>query len=435
MEDPRPKAAMIRAAMCDLNGVWRGKLLPAEQLDKVLDGGLRMPLSVPAIDIFGEDVADSPLVFNTGDADGICRPTSRGAMPEHWQMDEAQFVQVVLQAEDGTPSMIDPRQILAAIAGKFKALGLTPVMAVEMEFYLVDASGAQPVPPPGQDHANMLALDNLADYGSFFDEVYSACAAVGIPADSATSEGGAGQFEINLMHGPDPLIAADNAIFFKRIVKGVAHKHGMAASFMSKPYVDSAGSGLHVHFSLLDEAGNNVFDDGTDAGSDTLRHCVAGLLRLMPASMLVFAPHLNSYRRLSPENHAPTGIGWGYENRTSAIRIPGGPSKARRIEHRVAGADTNPYLLLSVLLAGVLEGLERREYPFAATEGNAYEADLKQLPGDWLASIMAFENEPALARHLNPQFCKVFAAMKRQEFARFSDRMTDFEVATYLSTV
>ncbi len=426
---PTPPA-MIRAAVCDLNGIWRGKLMPAVQLEKVLGGSLRMPYSVPAIDIFGEDVADSPLVFNSGDADCLCLPTAKGALLEPWQTGAAPFVPVVMAEEDGTPSAIDPRQILAAVAGKLKARGLTPVMAVELEFYLV-----KPGPTPPQAEAQMLAIDHVDQHSAFFEAVYSACEAYGIPADAAISEGGAGQFEVNLMHGPDPLEAADNAVFFKRIVKGVAKAHGLEASFMPKPYQNQSGSGLHVHFSLLDEAGNNVFDDGTEAGSDILRHCVNGLLSLMPASTLIFAPHLNSYRRLTPNSHAPTGIGWGYENRTSAIRIPGGSPKARRIEHRVAGSDANPYLLLAVLLAGVLEGLEQAQTPPAATTGNAYEAGLPQLPADWAAAIRAFAASDALKAHLNPQFCAIFAAMKQQEHSRFAERMSDFEVATYLTTV
>jgi len=427
------KPAMIRAAVCDLNGMWRGKLMPAWQLDKVLAGSMRLPLSTPAIDVFGEDVEDSPLVFDTGDVDGICRPTPRGAMREPWQSGGALFLPMTMETESGAPSAVDPRQILAAVAGKLKDKGLTPVMAVEMEFYLVDATGNMPVPP--QTHAEMLALGNLSDFDGFFEEVYAACEEFNIPADAAISEGGAGQFEINLLHGPDPVEAADSAVLFKRIVKGVASKHGLAGSFMPKPYPDMAGSGLHVHFSLLDDAGNNVFDDGSDKGSPMLRHCVAGLLRLMSASTLILAPHLNSYRRLTPNSHAPTGIGWGYENRTSAIRIPGGHHKARRIEHRVAGSDANPYLLLAVLLAGVLEGLERQEEPMPPVVGNAYEADLEQLPEDWNAAITAFEESHALKRHLSPQFCEVFAAMKWQEFARFAQRMTEFEVSTYLTSV
>ncbi|MCF6272655.1 MAG: glutamine synthetase family protein [Rhodobacteraceae bacterium] len=434
MQHPKKTgSAMIRAALCDLNGIWRGKLMPAEQLEKVLGGAMRMPLSTAAIDVFGADVAGSPLVFDSGDADGCCLPIPRGALHEPWQGGHARFVPVMMQEANGTPSPIDPRQILAAVAKKLAGKGYRPVMAVEMEFYLMAEAAPAPVPP--QPHAEMLSLDNMAAYDGFFEGVYEACATYGIPADAAISEGGAGQFEINILHGPDPVVAADNAVFFKRIVKGVARKHGLVASFMPKPYLDAAGSGMHVHFSLLDEAGRNMFDDGSPMGSDMLQHAVAGLLRLMPASTLVFAPHLNSYRRLAPDSHAPTGIGWGYENRTSAIRIPGGSPKARRIEHRVAGADANPYLLLAVLLAGVLEGLEQRETPPAPTKGNAYEAGLAQLPGDWAAAIAAFETDTALERHLNPQFHDIFAAMKRQEFNRFAARMSDFELSTYLSVV
>ncbi|NOR61276.1 MAG: glutamine synthetase, partial [Rhodobacteraceae bacterium] len=192
--------SMIRAAVCDLNGIWRGKLMPATQLEKVMEGSLRMPHSVPAIDIFGEDVADSPLVFASGDADSLCLPTNRGPLPELWQSGAAQFVPVVMATEDGVPSAIDPRQILAGVAGKLKAQGFIPVMAVEMEFYLV-----KPGPTPPQSEAQMLAIDNVDEHSAFFEAVYAACAAYGIPADAAISEGGAGQFEINLLHGPDPL--------------------------------------------------------------------------------------------------------------------------------------------------------------------------------------------------------------------------------------
>ena len=185
---------------------------------------------------------------------------------------------------------------------------------------------------------------------SFLSDIYKACELQNIPADAAISENGCGQFEINLLHVDDPLKAGDDAIFFKRIVKSVARKHGMIASFMAKPYGEESGSGLHVHFSLLDSDGNNVFDDNGESGTDLLKYAVNGLISAMPESMLIFAPHYNSYRRLTPGTHAPTSAGWGYENRTAAIRIPGGDSKARRIEHRVAGADANPYLVLASIL-------------------------------------------------------------------------------------
>ena len=189
-----------------------------------------------------------------------------------------------------------------------------------------------------------MSIRALDQFDAFFTDLYDACEEMDIPADTAISEAGLGQFEINLMHGDDALRAADDAWLFKMLVKGLARRHGFAASFMAKPYEDYPGSGLHTHFSVLDENGRNIFDDGGRRGTDALRHAVAGASRRCTTATLIFAPHLNSYDRLVPGAHAPTGICWAYENRTSAIRIPSGNPKARRIEHRVAGGDVNPYL-------------------------------------------------------------------------------------------
>src|SRR5262249_30020903 len=162
------------------------------------------------------------------------------------------------------------------------------------------------------------------------------------------------------------------------VVRGLARKHGFAATFMAKPYGDRSGSGFHVHFSLIDENGVNVFDNGTDEGAPILRNAVAGMLETMAQLALTFAPHENSFRRLVPGAHAPSSIAWGYENRTVAIRIPGGSPKARRIEHRVAGADANPYLVLASILGGALLGIERQLQPAGPITGDAYAIDLPQ---------------------------------------------------------
>ncbi|MBL4807915.1 MAG: glutamine synthetase, partial [Rhodobacteraceae bacterium] len=333
------------------------------------------------------------------------------------------------------------RQVLARVVAMLKAKGLTPVVALEMEFYLVDPVDGQPLSPKSPVTGKrltgdrILSLEDIDHFDGFFADVYAACADYGIPADAAISEGGAGQFEINLLHIDDSLRAADNAQFFKRIVKGVARKHGFAASFMAKPYLDRAGSGMHVHFSMLDTAGDNIFNDGSDAGSEAMRHAVAGLLDCMAGSTLIFAPHLNSYRRLCPGAHAPTGIGWGYENRTTAIRIPGGLPAARRIEHRVSGADANPYLLVAAILAGALHGLNRGTAPADPITGNAYEADLEQLPADWQSGIVAFEGNAVIPQLMSAQFHQMFSAIKRQELNGFADRMSNFEIGTYLESI
>jgi glutamine synthetase len=224
-----------------------------------------------------------------------------------------------MREEDGAPFSGDPRRALAQVVDRYTKRGLVPVVATELEFYLYDPSGTQPKPPCspitekrlGSDGA--MSLDELQHFDEFLDDVYDACAEQGIPADAAISENGAGQFEINMTHVADALKAADDAVLFKRLVRGLARKHGFAATFMAKPYGERSGSGFHVHYSLENEAGENLFDNGTDEGSPLLLNAVAGLL-----STLVFAPHNNSYRRLLPGVHAPTSVAWGYENRTAA---------------------------------------------------------------------------------------------------------------------
>ncbi len=438
--DSRPEITSLRAAVCDLNGILRGKRVPVAQARKVLEGHMRMPYSITCLDIWGEDVADNPLVFKQGDVDGRCEATGRGFLPVNWLGSPTALLPLWMLNEDGTPYLADPRRALADICRRFKALGLTPVMATELEFYLVDTSGEVPTPPKSPvthkflDGDGALSIDDLDHFEAFFTDVYAACDEHGVPVDSAISENGGGQFEINLLHVPDPLAAADHALYFKRFVKGIARKYGLAASFMAKPFLDRAGNGFHVHFSLLDSEGRNVFDDGGTDGSEMMRHAVGGLLKLMRASALVFAPHRNSYRRLQPNAHAPTEVVWGYETRHAAIRIPGGPSGARRIEHRVAGADANPYLVLAAVLGAALEGIERRiEPPEPMT--SAPSGDGPSLPHTWKDAIDAFEWNPVLGRILDPLLRSNFVGMKRQELQVFSKQISPFEHETYLETV
>ena len=431
----------LRAAVCDLNGVMRGKRIPLEQAEKVLKGGLRMPLSVVGVDIWGEDIVNNPLLFTTGDADGLCESTGRGILPTTWTAEASGLIPLWLREESGVPFGGDPRRCLAAITERFATHGLTPVVAMELEFYLYDPSNSRPVAPVSPvtgkrlDADSVLSIDELDDFGAFFRDVYAACEQQGVPADSAIAENGIGQFEINLMHVNDPLKAADDAILFKRIVKGIARKHGFAASFMAKPYGGRSGSGLHVHFSLLDKKGKNVFNNGTDQGSATMLHAVGGLIDSMAETTLLYAPHANSYRRLRPGTHAPSAAAWGYENRTVAVRIPGGSYEARRIEHRVAGADANPYLILSGILGGALVGIERQIAPPDPVIGDAYALRLKSLPPDWASAIEAFASGSIVADAFPVMLRDMLVACKQQEMNAFALQVTDFEYETYLDMV
>jgi glutamine synthetase len=436
-----PEIETVFACVCDLNGTMRGKRLPVEQAAKILEGGLRMPLSITSLDVWGEDIEGNELVFETGDSDGICDFTGRPIVLINWTNRPSALAMLWMREEDGAPFSGDPRRALAQVVDRYTKRGLVPVVATELEFYLYDPSGTQPKPPCspitekrlGSDGA--MSLDELQHFDEFLDDVYDACAEQGIPADAAISENGAGQFEINMTHVADALKAADDAVLFKRLVRGLARKHGFAATFMAKPYGERSGSGFHVHYSLENEAGENLFDNGTDEGSPLLLNAVAGLLSTMQENTLVFAPHNNSYRRLLPGVHAPTSVAWGYENRTAAIRIPGGSPKARRIEHRVAGADANPYLVLASILGGALVGIEGEMVPAAPISGDAYSMKLDHLPLDWATSIDAFRRGAQVQKIYSKRLQTMLVESKMQELRRFSRQVTDFEYDTYLQVV
>ncbi|MDF3854056.1 glutamate--putrescine ligase [Paracoccus pantotrophus] len=436
-----PDVKTIRIAAADLNGVARGKRVPARFADKILTEGTKFPFSVLNMDIWGEDIEDSPLVFQAGDPDGLLLPTERGFMPMPWLEAPTGLLPIWMFHLDGRPYEGDPRQALARVVERYQAVGLTPVVATELEFFLIDDSGGQLRVPPSprsgkrRTGAETLSLRALDAFDRFFTALYDACEAMDIPADTAISEAAPGQFEINLMHQPDPLKAADDAWLFKLLVKGLARRYGFAGSFMAKPYEAWNGSGMHMHFSVLDRQGRNVFDNGGDEGSDVLRHAVAGCLAAMPGSTLLFAPHENSYDRLVPNAHAPTGIGWAYENRTSAIRIPSSGPKARRIEHRVAGGDVNPYLTVAAVLGAALNGIEDKAEPPPPIQGNAYEQGLEQLPGSWGAAIDAFETSPEIRRIFPAHLIENFVMTKRQELHYMAELSDEETVELYLDTV
>ncbi|BDW84392.1 glutamine synthetase family protein [Roseicyclus marinus] len=436
-----PEIKSIRVAAADLNGQPRGKRIARRYAQKAIEDGTRFPYSVLNLDIWGEDIDDSPLVFEAGDPDGILRPTERGFVPMPWIDAPTALLPIWMFHDDGRPFAGDPRHALARVVERYKARGLTPVVATEMEFYLIDDRGRELRVPPSprsgkrRQQAEILALRQLDAWDAFFTALYDACEEMDIPADTTISEAGPGQFEINLMHAPDALKAADDAWFFKLLVNGLARRHGFAASFMAKPYPEYSGSGLHMHFSILDETGRNIFDDGTAKGSAMLRHAVAGCLQAMPGSMLILAPHATSYDRFVPGAHAPTGIAWAYENRTTALRIPSGNPAARRIEHRVAGGDINPYLLIAAILGAALNGIEDGVEPPPAITGNAYDKDLEQLPRTWDAAIDAFANSPEIARIFPADLIANFLATKRQELHYMAELGPEERQELYLDTI
>ncbi|RVV98682.1 glutamine synthetase [Mesobaculum littorinae] len=436
-----PEVRTIRVAAADLNAQARGKRMPARFADKVAVEGTRFPLSVMNLDIWGEDIDDSPLVFAAGDPDGVLHPTERGFVPMPWLDTPTALLPLWMYHEDGRPFDGDPRHALARVQARFAEMGLTPVVATELEFYLIDDSGktlrmpASPRSGKRRQGAEILSLRALDAWDGFITELYDGCEAMDIPAETMISEAGLGQFEINLTHQADALKAADDTWFFKLLVRGLARRHGFAASFMAKPYENYAGNGMHVHFSLLDREGRNVFDNGGPEGTELLRHAVAGCLDAVRGSTLVFAPHSNSYDRLVPDAHAPTAIAWGYENRTAAVRIPAGAPQARRVEHRVAGGDVNPYLMLAAILGAALTGIEDGLAPPAPITGSAYTQSLPRMPDDWGRAIDLFETDARIARIFPPALIENYVATKRQERHYIAELTPEERVDLYLDTV
>jgi len=352
----------------------------------------------------------------------------------------AQALMMLCEA-DGSPFLADPRQLLVEMKRRLADKGLSAVAALELEFYLLsneaDENG-RPLTPAAKFSGRRVvdgrvyAMSEIEAYSDFFTDLYAACEIQELPLDTAVIEAGPSQFEVNLKHQGDILVAADQAILLKRAIKGVAAKHGLLASFMAKPFGDLPGNGMHVHMSMVDRNGANAFDGDGDKGGALVKSAIAGLIATAPEAMIFFAPHMNSWRRFQESSHAPTRATWGYENRTAAIRVPGDTGENRRFEHRISGADANPYLVLSALLAGALYGIEHRLPPPPPLEGTAYKSDAPKLSLGWRAAFDAFSNGEILAPSFGELMTRVFSALKRQEINVADKRVTDFEYESYL---
>ena len=435
----------IEILLVGMNGDLRGKQIPLEAEKKVWDGTVRLPSSTQSLDIWGDDNDDiTGLSLSVGDPDGICLPDRRSLAPMPWAPEGSKQVLSTMHEFDGTPSFMDSRAILAALLKRFDERGLTPVVATELEFYVIEddwRETGRPRPPAslmyrgepnGFQLYDMRAVDALDDY---LQTVRAWAKLQDLPADATTAEFGPGQFEINLLHRADALAAADDCIYLKRIAEQAARKHGLKSTCMAKPYAEHAGSGLHVHASIVDRDGNNVLDA---RGGDPVRlkSVCAGMLKTMRDAQLIFAPFANSYRRFQPGSFAPVDIDWGYGHRGTAVRIPDAQGPAARIEHRVAGADVNPYLLLTAILGGMLLGLDETLDPGPATEpGKEPPAGTNKLTHDFLTAVEEFSASPFIADVFGARYQKLYGDTKRKEAITYLRTVSDFDYQTYLPRV
>ncbi|HKJ51728.1 MAG TPA: glutamine synthetase family protein, partial [Gammaproteobacteria bacterium] len=368
-----PDTTHLDVLVIDLCGNAVGKRLPASAIPSVFDQGTPVCGAMQLVDVMGNTEDPMGYGFSDGDPDAFALPIPGTLCPVSWLSgNKAQVLCELADCHDRKPLWYEPRQILKKLLQRFSTLGFSPRIALELEFYLLDprrgeagAPLAARSPRSGipESRGKVLSLDKLDEFDDVLGAIESACRRQNIPTTSMISEYGAGQFEVNLQHQDDPLLAADHAALLRRAVQGVSRARGFDASFMSRPFADQSGSGLHLHLSLCDADGNNIFDPGYRDGGRYLAQAVGGLQATMAESMAIFAPNLNVYRRFKPDEFVPVTTDWGDNNRSVAFRIPPSDDANRRIEHRVSGAEANPYLVVAAVLAGVHHGLTEKLDP------------------------------------------------------------------------
>lgn len=414
----------------DMSGQARGKIVPRHRYDPVV--GLRLPEAVLTMTVTG----DYPQRDYTSvvDPDMQLLPDVDTLRPVPWAKEPTAQIIHDCTHFDGTPVELSPRNVLRRVLALYAERGWQPLIAPELEFYLVQIEPDEDIPlkPPmgrtQRTEAGMqsFSIDSVSEYGDIFDVLYDWCEAQGIAVDTLIHEMGTAQMEINLEHG-DPLSLADQVFLFKRTVREVAIRHKMYATFMAKPMQGQPGSAMHLHQSVVDKtSGANLFSRADGEPAPEFLHYIAGLQTYMPAATAIFAPYVNSYRRLSRYTMAPINLGWGYDNRTCGLRVPRSGPEARRVENRLAGVDANPYLVIAATLACGWLGIEQRLQPTAPLTGSAYDQP-RQLPRHLDDAVdMLLRCEP-LARLFGANFVETYAAIKDAEHGEYFEVISPWE--------
>ena len=420
----------VECVIADLPGIARGKAVPAAKWEK--QPHFHLPNSIFFQTITG-DWGEAAGPGGWTEPDMILRPDITTASAAPWTTDGT--LQVIHDAFDqkGDPVGFAPRNVLKRVVDLYKKQGWTPVIAPEMEFYLVgrNIDPAKPIEPmmgrtgrpaAGRQAYSMSAVD---DYGPVIDDIYEYAEIQGIEIDGITQEGGAGQLEINLRHG-DPVALADQVFYFKRLIREAALKHDCFATFMAKPIEGQPGSAMHVHHSVLDTDGNNIFTGPQGGETDAFFHFIGGLQEHLPSVIAVMAPYVNSYRRYVRDHAAPINLEWGRDNRTTGIRIPISAPDARRIENRIAGMDCNPYLCIAASLACGYLGLMNEIRPDKRYQGDAYDAE-DDIPSGPNAALDLFDAATEIHDVLGPEFVRVYSIVKRAEYDEFLQVISPWE--------
>ena len=420
----------VECIISDLPGVARGKAVPASKFAK--QNNFYLPNSIFLQTLTGgwaEAAGDEGWV----EPDMVLVPDLDTATAAPWTADVT--LQVIHNAFDqnNDPIPTSPRNVLKRVVNLFRKRGLEPIVAPEMEFFLVarNIDPAQPIrpmmgrsgrPAAARQAYSMSAVD---EYGPVIDDIYDFAEAQGFEIDGITQEGGAGQVEINLRHG-DPVKLADEVFYFKRLIREAALKHDCFATFMAKPIAEEPGSAMHIHHSFIDAEGQNIFVGPQGGETDVFYHMIAGLQNHLPSAIAMLAPYVNSYRRYVKDHSAPINLEWARDNRTTGIRIPLSDPQARRIENRIAGMDCNPYLGIAASLACCYLGMKEQDRPDKQYRGDAYDGE-EGIPYDLFTALDLFDNAKKLHGILDPEFARVYSIVKRTEYSEFLQVISPWE--------
>ncbi|MBA4177104.1 MAG: glutamine synthetase [Leptothrix sp. (in: Bacteria)] len=424
----------IECLVPDLTGVARGKILPRQKFTE--DRGMRLPEAVVAMGVTGEFPEEGAYydVIMPTDRDMHLRPDPTTVRIVPWATDPTAQVIHDCYDRDGQLVPFAPRSVLRHVCELFDQQGWSPVVAPELEFYLVARNTDPDVPlkPPigrsGRSETGRQAysIDAVNEFDPLFEDVYAYCEKMELNVDTLIHEVGAGQMEINFFHA-HPLGLADEVFLFKRTVREAALRHNMFATFMAKPIAGEPGSAMHIHQSIVSKAtGMNIFSNPDFTASKEFYWYIGGLQKYIPAAMALFAPYVNSYRRLVRSNAAPINIQWGTDNRTVGIRSPVAGAAARRVENRVIGADANPYVALAATLACGYLGMMNKIEPSAECKGDAYLGDFG-LPRSLGEALAMLRDEKDLAQVLGKDFVTVYTEVKEIEYAEFMKVISPWE--------
>jgi len=417
----------------DQAGVERGKMMPSKKF--ISNTSLALPSGVFMTTISGEYPEDGHgFVYPEDDGDLKLVPDLATLSIVPWESDPTAQVICDLARQDGSIVEYSPRNVLKRVMAKYAEMGMKPIVAPEIEFYLVhkNPDPDYPLTPPvgrsgrpiggGQGYS----IAGVNEFDELIDDIYHFSEGQGLEIDTLIHEEGAGQLEINLRHG-DPIELADQVFMFKRTIREAALKHGIYATFMAKPIQEQPGSAMHIHQSLVDiKTGENVFSNRDGSETDTFRHFIGGLQKHIPNALIMLAPYVNSYRRLTQSASAPVNTRWGYDNRTTAFRVPISDPSARRVENRIPSSDANPYLALAASLASGLLGIMGKIEPDAPATTSVNNA-LIELPRGLLEAVALFDEDRLLHGVLGESFVTTFTAIKRMEFETFMRVISPWE--------